>query len=165
MPGRFEARWSAALQLCDVPYMHMKEIPDPSSPLHKFSGRENADAKELLFANLIGAIQRAKLWAFGAVVRLPDLQRFNSERGRAVRAVPLALYGVMNEIAAKEPPGLVEGVVDRVDKAEKQIATAVEYARTDPYRNASENVSMFFLKGSDVSFKNVLPIQAADFLA
>jgi hypothetical protein len=160
----FEARWAAALRLGDIPYMHMKEISDPNSPLHKFSGRENTDARNLLFSNLIGAVLRARLWAFGALVRLPDLKRFNLERTRQVQPVPLALYGCMNEIASKEFPEQVEGVIDRIDKPEKQIATAVEYAQSDPHKDASKNISMLPLKGS-MSFKNVLPMQAADLLA
>ncbi len=160
----FEEKWLAVLRALEIPYMHMKEISDPKSPLHKFCGSENEVARNFLFANLIGAILRAKLWAFGALVRLPDLRQFNLERGRDVRAVPLALYGCMKEIALKEFPELVEGVIDRIDKPEKQIATAVEYAETDPYKIVSDNVTMLPLKGN-LSFKNVLPIQAADFLA
>jgi hypothetical protein len=160
----FEPAWQAALDKAEVPYMHMREIMDPNSPLGKFAGKENEAARKNFFIDLIRAVRDANLWAFGALVRLDDLKRFNTDHQQNLQSIPLALYGCMTEVTAKEPPSTVEIVLDKIDKPESRIAIAMEYAATDPKGDIGEALKVLPLKRTD-SFKDVLGIQAADFLA
>ena len=88
---KFEEGWQSALDLAEIPYFHMKEISDPCKPMHKFYGKENADANTRLLTNLVAAIGRASpsrqgFMAVGSVVSRDALARFNRERGRRLRS-------------------------------------------------------------------------------
>jgi hypothetical protein len=160
----FEDAWDAALKANGAPYLHMKELHDPKGPLAKFAGKENQDACKNLLADLIKVIATSSLTCAGSLVRLPDLREFNAEYEMNLEALPLAMYATMGELHMLYPLDTLELICDRLDDAERIIAKGVEYSASFVRYNASENMRWSSLKGQH-SFRNVLPIQAADFVA
>jgi hypothetical protein len=105
------------------------------------------------------------LSGFGAVIRLPDLQRFNRERSRQLEVLPLALYACMNDSYVADPWREVDIMLDRFDKPNLALAKAKEYAATHWSDDVSQMMTCHLLKKNAESFRTVLPLQAADFIA
>jgi hypothetical protein len=160
----FETAWAKALADNGAPYLHMKELHDPKGPLAKFAGKNNQAACKKLLADLIEVVATSGLTCAGSLIRLPDLKEFNAEYGMNLEALPLAMYATMGELHMIYPLDTLELICDRLDDAERIVATAVEYSASFVRYNASENMRWSSLKGQH-SFRNVLPIQAADFVA
>jgi len=160
----FEGAWKAALDANGAPWLHMKELQDPNGCLAAFAGKQNEAARNKLLGDLIKVIAGADLSCVGSLIRLPDLREFNAENGMNIEPLPLAMYATMGQMHQLYPNDNIEAIVDRLDKPEAIIATAVEYAASYIAYDPGEKISWTPLKGSD-SFRNVLPIQAADFVA
>jgi len=143
---RFECGWRAALQKLQVPYFHMKEIAKPTGCLAKFSGKQNEPARSAFFQDLIQVIKDAGLTGVGALVRLPDLRDFNTEKSLHLEAMPLALYGCMAELYSVHRDETIELVLDRFDKAPRAVEVATEYARSHWSDDASQNIRFTFLQ-------------------
>jgi hypothetical protein len=161
---KFEAAWQKALDDNGAPYLHMKELHDPNGPLAKFAGKKGQEACKKLLSDLIGVIRGSGFSCAGSLVRIPDLREFNKRHGTNLEALPLAIYATIGELFLLYPQDTLELIADRMDESEKTFATAVEYCESYIYYNSSEKMRWLSLKG-DNSFRNVLPIQAADFLA
>lgn len=160
----FEAAWQQALDQNCARYLHMKELQKPDGVLGAFAGKEGETARNKLLGDLIDVIAQSELVGAGSLIRLADLREFNREFGLNIEPLPLAMYATMGELHKLFPSDNIEVVVDRLDKAEQIIATAIEYASSYVAYDPGEKISWTPLKGQD-SFRNVLPIQAADFAA
>ena len=77
-----ENQWAILLAHFRIPYLHMREFAHHLPPFDHLTG----DERENVLHSLIQTIKRCNLAGFGAVVRLPDLQRFNRERSRQLEA-------------------------------------------------------------------------------
>jgi hypothetical protein len=122
-----------------------------------------ADRVKVLKA-LIKTIKECGLTAFGVTIRLPDLRRFNAERNRNLEALPLALYVCMNDIYVEDPWRKVQMILDKFDKPWNVIEKAKAYAAGHWSDDVSQNTEFTALKETE-SYKNILPMQAADFIA
>lgn len=161
----FEPEWREALDRHGAPYFHMNELGHLDGELgKKFGGRENEAARNAFFEDLIKVICNAGLVGFAAVVLKDDLRRFNNERRLRLNAISLCIFACMNEIFCTFKNDLIEMRIDGFDKATSKIEAAVQIAKSHPSGDASEHIDVNVLSGG-FSFKNVLPIQAADFLA
>jgi hypothetical protein len=160
----FENEWRKALAENEAPYLHMKELQNPTGRLARFAGNENQERCKTLLMDLVSVIEKSKLVGVGSLIRLPDLREFNAKNELNLAPLPLVIYATMLELYRLHPDDTLELVVDRLDKPELTIAIAVEYASSHWSQDVSEVMSWLPLKG-DNSFRNVLPIQAADFAA
>lgn len=160
----FEREWGKVLADNEAPYLHMKELNNPHGKLARFAGKENQDARKKLLGDLISVIAKSGFTCAGSLIRLPDLKDFNAEYKINLEALPLAIYATMGELYMLYPDAMLELIADRMDEPEKTIATAVEYSKSYVFYDASKNMSWLPLKGEQ-TFRNVLPIQAADFVA
>ena len=160
----FEEAWDRALKANGAPYLHMKELQQPQGALAAFAGKKNDTARKKLLSDLIAVIGNSQLTCAGSLIRLPDLREFNANHGLNIEPLPLAMYATMGELHKIFPDDTIELVIDRLDKPEHIIATAAEYAGSYVGYDPGEKMSWLPLKG-DNSFRNVLPIQAADFVA
>jgi hypothetical protein len=68
-------------------------------------------------------------------------------------------------LRAKFPDDEIEIVIDKIDKPYKRAGLAEQYARTDTYANLKCDLLPILPLQKDESFKTIIPIQAADFLA
>jgi hypothetical protein len=163
----FESAWAANLAAFDLPYLHMKEFAHFLPPFEKFKTDEASRRRFL--TGCVKAVESAHPRPICHGIRLPDVQRFNSEFGRKVDAVSFCLY--LSYIDIREAYGAnnrVELILDKIEKPHLRLHKANEYARTDTfygakYGDVSSTVDARPLKEEE-SFINVLPIQAADFL-
>jgi hypothetical protein len=104
----------------------------------------------------------------GATVRMNDVGRFNCEFGLHLDAYSLALHFCLTELSLMYPNSTLEIILDRVPKGPTKIALAKQYIGSDKYYpNARKIVAGWEITPLDkkLTFRNVLPIQAADFLA
>jgi hypothetical protein len=154
----FDLEWRAMLDENQVTYLHLSELNDPKSPLNRLEGWR----KDYLLKTAIDVIERHDLYGVGAVVRLEDLSRFNAEKSQHVDARASALYSCIFEIYSKFKGNGAEIWVDRIEKPLEVIETAVEYAESYVSDDASENLEIYPLR-NEQTFRNVLPMQAADF--
>jgi hypothetical protein len=156
----FESQWAILLAHFRIPYLHMREFAHHLPPFDHLTGDERENVLHLF----IQTIKRCNLAGFGAVVRLPDLKRFNRERSRQLEALPLALYACMNDIYNADPWREVDITLDRFAKPVSVLAKAKEYAATHWSSDVSQMMIWHHLKNAE-SFRTVLPLQAADFIA
>ncbi|MGO9134893.1 MAG: hypothetical protein ACLP8A_12735 [Methylovirgula sp.] len=157
-----EVKWNTILSKFEVPYLHMREFAH-SEEGTPFEGWKRDEPKRSAFlAELIEVIKKSDLFGVGAVVRLPDLRRFNQDFSSKIEAYPLSVYACMIELTKKYPEQRIETVWDKVDKHGQQIATARDYAETDGYYgNCGKEIAIFPLKGSFNS-RQIPALQIAD---
>ena len=155
----FENRWEGLLEKFRIPWLHMRDFAHHRPPFDRLSKVERSE----VLGSLIDTIKHCELVGYGGVIRLPDLRRFNRERSRELEARPLALYACMNDIYVADPWREIDMTLDRFDKPQRVINKAREYAASHWSDDVSQTITSRPLGGSQ-SFRNVLPIQAADFL-
>lgn len=105
----------------DVPYLHMKEFAHskPGSPFEAWKGDEPRRAAFL--AALAKVIRQSDLAGVGAIVRVPDLLRFNRDYGLDLQAYPLGVYASLIELSRRYPNRDVETLWDKVDRHNAMI--------------------------------------------
>jgi hypothetical protein len=159
----FEALFREALDWHGVPYLHMKQLAHRLPPYEKWKADDGG--RIAFLRDVVNAIGQAKLAGLGSLIRIKDLRRFNDEKGLKIDPTSFALYANLIELRAKYPDQSIEIIIDRVNGAASRIAMAKTYAATDTYYpGCGENVIIRALTG-DHTFRNVLPMQAADFAA
>jgi Protein of unknown function (DUF3800) len=161
---RFEWLWKDVLDGYDVPYLHMKEWWNRNGAIYRnIKGWPEREAH--FFGDLIQTIKDTMLCAVSSSIRLKDLRAFNEREGLALDAVAFGLYTCILEIQTKFPNDDIQIVIDKTNKAQKLIGLAVQYAEMDTYDDLRADELSITPIGKEESFKTVLPIQAADFLA
>ena len=164
----FPPRWQAALDQADVPYLHIKEFGSPNGVYAKWYADNGEADKIAFFRSLIAVIEESKLSPIGETMRLGDIARFNRDFGLNLDPYSLALYLGLIELSLMYPMAEVEIVLDRIPDAHSKIALARQYIRSDQYyKSAGKIIDRWKIAPLDkkLSFRNVLPLQAADFLA
>ncbi|MBS0366584.1 MAG: DUF3800 domain-containing protein [Proteobacteria bacterium] len=167
---RFETAWNAILSEFRVPYLHMKELNQGVGAFDAWRPKDDVIVKERT-ASLLGAfakvIGESRLWGFGAVISLWDLERFNAESGRGLDAKALAIYGCALEMRRYNETIDVECVLDRMNGAHAALARAEQYGRTDNFYPFMRNFPTFIplSKNGNTGARNTPALQAADFLA
>ncbi|MGY8682881.1 hypothetical protein Q2941_34670 [Bradyrhizobium sp. UFLA05-153] len=163
----FELQWTKALTKNAIPYFHMKEIPRPGSPLHKFNGKENAKALGVLLADLASALNSCwslrEFAAIGCLVPIDELKRFNAERGRSVEAIPLAIFTCDIIMQDYFKGKTIAAMLDRISKPDRAIQIAKEYLASSPVMKGKPDLSSLFPAKENESAKTIKPLQAADF--
>lgn len=118
------------------------------------------------FGGLAKVIGRSRLVGICSLVRLQDLEKFNTERGLQLEPYPLAAYGCMLLTARDNLPGIsIELVFDNVEKVQSKLAKANEYAASDTYYDGSLERVVTSGLPKNLTAKDVPAMQAADFFA
>jgi hypothetical protein len=161
--------WPMALANHEVPYFHSKEMLKPNGiyskwhPLHEHLGEIAA-----FMADLIKVITQSQLRGVMCLVRKPDLERFNAEKGLCLEPYPLAVYGCLIAISKEYFFESMELLFDHVEKVDSKLAKAQTYADTDQYYQDKklDRMALFPLpKGEEFSSKRIIELQSADFIA
>jgi len=101
----------------------------------------------------------------GAIVRVPDLQRFNRDHGLDLQAYPLGVYASLIELSRRYPNSDLETLWDKVDRHNALIQLARDYADSDSANpGCGAKIEINPLEKS-CSSKNVPALQIADFAA
>jgi hypothetical protein len=163
----FEAQWLLTLAHHDVPYFHMKEMGDPAGVYGKWHPPQE-HRKELadFFGDLAKVIGRSRLVGICSLVRVADLDRFNTEHNLRLEPYSLAAFGCML-LAARDNPGMpTELVFDHVEKAHSKLAKAREYADSDiKYEPGICDTLVTTPLPKALTWRDVPALQAADFFA
>ena len=161
----FETAWQAALDKAGMPYFHMKEFAHHCGPFAPF--RDNEPARRLFIQDLGAAIGSADLQGFGSIIRLADLRKFNQERGLKINDYALNLYVSLVDIAETCGDDTADVLLDNATqrKMYKVVEIARSYVDTDPRWKGCDDRMTVAPLAKGITFKEVLPIQAADFIA
>jgi hypothetical protein len=163
----YNGLWPMALANHEVPYYHGKEFLDPRGPYQKWQplyahGKEIAD----FMGDLIKVIGQSGLRGFASVVRQPDLDRFNREKGLQLEPYPLAVYGCMIAITNEYAFEHMELFFDAVEQVDSKLCTARRYADSDSYRKDDKFGRMLLNPLTKCfGFEKIIELQAADFIA
>jgi hypothetical protein len=158
----FEARWKAALDLAEVPYLHMREFGDPKG-IYKHLKTDKGREIDFL-AGLIEIIYESVDFCSQTTIKLEDLSAFNVRHSLQLDPYSLAIYGCLLIMRREYKTEKIEIVLDRFNKSYSRFDLALRYARSDKKETLKEPVSLIPLLDSE-SFKTILPLQAADFIA
>lgn len=163
---RFERLWKLHLDAFEVPWLHMKKFnnPDPlAKPFGHLQGANKARGIEFIVASK--DIIADHPHSFPACsVRLEDLDAFNKKYGLKLDPYSLAIYGCLIRMRRLHTDP-IQVVLDRFDKAPSRMAAALEYAATDRGENLRAREFITTHLNDDETFRNVYPMQAADFVA
>ncbi len=157
-----ESGWARVLRDFEVPYLHMKEYAHSKGPFEAWKGQE--DIRADFIEALVGSLQDRELYGVGAIVRHPDLHKFNQEYGLEIEAYSLGIYAMMIHSSRQFPDGEIEFLLDKVDRQTKKITIAQQYAATDNHYPGCGN-RIKFVASANVSSESCIPLQVADFVA
>jgi hypothetical protein len=162
----FGQMWPMLLATHEVPYLHMKEMANPNGVYKKWHPqKEHYEEWANFFADVTKVIGRCGIQGFGGIARGPDLERFNSENKISLEPYPPAAYGSLIALWNRHPREPVELFFDHVEKVQSKLCRAKEYADSDRrYAGDFDQVQMIPINKSR-TFKEVIELQAADFLA
>jgi hypothetical protein len=162
----FEEQWAAVLDRFEVPYFHMREFGDPEGVYKKWLPTKDHYKEIALFkAGLARAIGRSQLKGFGSILRLNDLDRFNAEKGLSLEPYPLAAYANMIWIGNANPKSAINLIFDRTEHVSSKLKKAKRYADSDTYYPGVTDLIQPYPLNKGLTWRNVRPLQAADFIA
>jgi len=162
---RFDKLWPAFLARHGVPYAHMKEMNSPSGPFAKWlPAKEHADELKSYFSDMDGTLHQSKFDRFGSIVRLRDLEKFNKENGLSLDPYALAIYACILHIKRRYFGAIINLFFDRFDHAKSRIDKGLEYAKTDRTDPGVTELIQPIPIQAGLTYQQVRPIQAADFL-
>jgi hypothetical protein len=163
---QFEHDWPEMLEKHGVPYFHMREMGKPNGVYAKWHPfKEHQTEVAAFFADLTKVITDCWLRPYFAITRVKDLERFNAEHGLNLEPYSLAAYGCMLMIAKDHLRGATAEIVfDHVEKVTSRLARAFEYAETDSHYSEVHKMVVPLPLNKSLTFKDVIPLQAADFL-
>jgi hypothetical protein len=163
----FEYQWQIILAQHDVPYFHMREMADPRGVYGKWHPPEDHyEERAAFFADLSRVINNCWLRPFFSLTRVNDLDRFNKENGLNLEPYPLAAFGCMISVATRflEKQDTCEIIFDHVEKIHSKLVKAAEFAENDKYYPQVAEKVITVPLNKKTTFREVLPLQAADFL-
>jgi hypothetical protein len=163
---RFEPLWQQHLDAFGVPWLHMKQFnnPDPAAkPYGHLKGDNQSRSVEFMAASE-AIINEHSHQHPGCSVRVPDLEAFNAKYGLQLDPYSLAIYGCIIRMRRLHTDP-IQLVIDRFDKAQSRTERALGYAASDCGENLmARDFTTTHLGGAE-SFRTILPMQAADFVA
>jgi hypothetical protein len=162
----YESMWPMALANHDVPYFHMREFADPKGVYAKWHPpQDHQEQMADFFGGLTKVIGYCHLRPFFSIARIPDLARFNGETGANLEPYPLAAYGCMLMLAYEYEDEPIEIIFDHLEKVASKLKKATEYAEADRYNGKSLAKVLLAPLRKELTFRNVIPLQAADFFS
>jgi hypothetical protein len=164
--AEYKTLWPMVLATHDVPYFHRREMSKPNGAFKKwYPAHEHEPELAAFQGDLAKVIGQSGLRAFGSIVRLKDLNRFNAETGLRLDPYSLAAYGCMLIVGRDYLGHSVELIFDHVEKVESKLARARAYAEADHYYGPDGVFRKAVLAGlpEELTSKEVHAMQAADF--
>lgn len=160
----FERRWQEMLDRHGVPYFHMRELANPNGVYAKWHPPERFEPeRKQFFRDITNVICDLHLRGFWSLARIKDVERFNNEAGLKLEPYSLAAYGCMLSLAREFQKELFELIFDHVEKVTSKLCIATEYLESDPYYKDGIGVVTALPLPKELTFRDVIPLQAADF--
>ena len=164
---RVESSWQNVLKShqYNVPYLHMREFAHSTKGSPFESWKNESNKRALFLADLAKVISESDLFGVCALIRLPDLSRFNSEKELALEPYSLAMFACLLELSINFPDVQIETIWDRVEKHEQRISLARSYAANERYYPKCGHGIATVPLAKRLSSKLVPALQIADFAA
>jgi hypothetical protein len=164
---RFDTDWPLVLAKHGVPYFHKKEMGNPNGPFRKWHPPQDHHEELADFSrDLAKIIGQSRLVGICSLVRVADLDRFNTEHNLSLEPYSLAAYGCML-LTARDNPGMpVELVFDHLEKAHSKLEKAHNYADSDTkYEPGICDRVVTIPLAKALNSRDIPALQAADFFA
>lgn len=164
----FERDWASVLSEFNVPYLHMKEFGKEklADAPHAYKElNEDHRRKAEFFSRLIEVLNENTVASISTCIRINDLDRFNIINSVDLNPHSIALYGCIMQMLGEFRDQHIEVIVDKIEKAHQKVGEAIDYAMTDGSHIKCEQLLQIDPLTADNSFKKILPMQAADFIA
>jgi hypothetical protein len=160
--NKFEKEWQKVLDDNRVPYLHMREFAHFKKSFEKF--KDNKEDRIIFLQSLINVMKNANLYGIGSVIRLSGLREFNAEKGICINAYSFNLYFCIMQICHQWKEKPIQITLDKTNYLQNNKDKALNYLRTDTfYSNCDKYIDILPL--NCLTFREILPLQAADFLA
>jgi hypothetical protein len=159
----FEKNWEKALKDHEVPYLHMKEFAPRIKDFKKY--KDDEESRIALLQSLIRVMSEAQLEGVASVVKMVDLRYFNDRYHNDINSYAFNLHTCMNIISDRWPDTIVEMWLDRTNKLGPKINKAKDYCKSEGYYGHYNDKITPLPIPKGLTFKEVIPIQAADLLA
>lgn len=160
----FEPRWKRILDDAGVPWLHMKEFGNPNSIIYRHLKSQPAKEKAFMQA-VISLIKESARGSVATTVLLDELQAFNIQHSLNIDPYAFAIYGCLFQLRSFHPNDEIEIVCDRFDNSVGRAAKALNYAKTDVAKGIKPELFTSVPLQKDESWRDVLPLQAADLIA
>jgi hypothetical protein len=148
-----------------VPYFHMRELNSPSGVYRKWCPpKEHEARRKAFFEDVTKIICDCYLRGFWSITRIDDLNRFNLENGLRLEPYSLAAYGLLLVPATEYGDIGADIVFVNVEKVNYKLDLARIYAKSDIYHRGVCDKIIARPLGKKDTFRNILPLQTADFL-
>ena len=163
----FERLWQSVLDEFEVAFFHMKEFGPSVGEFESWKGQEQK--RKAFIQALTKAVANSgnDLYGVCAVVELADLERFNSSHGQDLEGYSFCMSGCIMEILHRPwaENDEVDAFCDKVHDCHRKIHRAFQYLKNDRrYSQRLDTIRMAPISKNQ-SFRNVLPLQLADFAA
>jgi len=159
----FEENWKKTLKDHEVPYLHMKEFAPRIGPFEKY--QKDEDGRIALLQSLIKVMGEAQLEGVASIVKMADIKYFNDRHHNDINSYAFNLHTCLNIISDRWPDTIVEMWLDRTNKLGSKIKKANIYCKSDEYYGDYNNKVTPLPIPKGLTFKDIVPIQAADLLA
>lgn len=162
--NNFEKEWKETLDKFEMPYLHMKEF---AFFKNHFSIFKNNESRRIDFLSLlIETIGTNNLIGITSVIRYKGLSKFNDDFNKDIFGYSLNLYWCMMLMCHHFKNQNIEIILDKTNNLRHYIDKALNYVETDIYYpNCGDYISLHPLPKKGISFRELLPLQAADLLA
>jgi hypothetical protein len=162
----FEQDWRLLLDTHGIPYLHMKEMGKPGGVYKCWQpASEHYAEMAAFFGDVAKVIGRCNLEGFGGFTRTHDVDKFNAENNLCLEPYPLAVYGSLIALWKRHEREPIELLFDHVEQVQSKLCRAKQYADSDQnYANDFDAIQMIPLNKRR-TFKDVVELQIADFLA
>jgi hypothetical protein len=162
----FRQNWRMLLATHDVPYLHMKEIVKPNGVYKNWHpSQKHYEEMATFFGDVTKVIGRCGIEGLGGITRVRDLDRFNADNGLQLEPYPLAVYGSLIALWNRHPREPIELFFDRVEKVSSKLQQTRQYAACDRHYAGDFDTIQLVPINESCSFKEMVELQVADFLA
>jgi hypothetical protein len=164
---KFNKLWRDVLHKHHVPYFHMKEMgKEKGAYKHWYPRQEHQVEIDEFFKDITEVIHESDLFGVCSIVRADDIERFNKDYRQKLEPFPLAAYGCLIAVSWLFRNNIIEIIFDHCDKINSKLFKARKLADNDAEWAAFVARNVMCMPLADrLTFRNVLEIQSADYLA
>lgn len=159
----FERKWKALLDEYEIPWLHMKEFKKENAT---FAHLKADPAREGLFMGAAAQIIHESVRGhIATTVILEDFRAFNAKHGLNLDPYAFAIYGCLFQLRSFHPNDEIQIILDSFDRSTSRLFEALAYAKSDTLEAIRADLFIPMPMQKDESWRTVLPLQAADFIA
>jgi hypothetical protein len=161
--ARFDHAWQVVLDRFHVPYLHMSEFWDRDGIYRHI--KDDPKEEEAFFAGIVKVICDHLRFCVQTTVVLDDVKKFNRVQKYKLSAQALAIYGCLLRLQTQFNGQPIEVIFDKFERASSFIELGKHYAEADAQQPLNKHLILSVRVEDGESWRTILPLQAADFVA